>query len=240
MPVDWALIKGPRPADEALRTLDGLAVGWPPGSLDLGRAVLLAMLGRIEEAWPIAEARSDHLREVTRRSGAGLHYLAAIAMVEGDRERACRHHAELIESFPPGSDGLASSWRLLLALDLCYLGRPEEAEPLLRLARAVPPGPFERALIPAVEALVLAARGELERAEALARAGIPVAEGETENRWVQGWCHEALATVLERAGRIDEAREELERARAAWEQKRCLPYVRRLGEQIVSLGRAKL
>ena len=50
--VDWALIKGPRPADEALRTLDGLEAGWPAGSFDLGRAVLLAMLGRIDEAWP--------------------------------------------------------------------------------------------------------------------------------------------------------------------------------------------
>ena len=44
--------------------LDELAAGRPPGAADLGRAVLLAMLGRIDEAWPLAEARSDHLREV--------------------------------------------------------------------------------------------------------------------------------------------------------------------------------
>ena len=65
--LDWALILGPRPADEGLRMLDELAAGRPPGAADLGRAALLAMLGRIDEAWPLAEARSDHLREVERR-----------------------------------------------------------------------------------------------------------------------------------------------------------------------------
>ena len=38
--------------------------------------------------------------------------------------------------------------------------------------------------------------------------------------------------MLERAGRIAEAREALERALAVWERKRCLPYVVRLREQI--------
>ena len=58
--------------------------------------------------------------------------------------------------------------------------------------------------------------------------------------WLQGWGYEDLATVLERAGRIDDAREALERALAVWERKRCLPYVDRLREQIDSLGRAKV
>ena len=59
------MILGPRAADEALRILDELASGRPPGDGDLARAVLLAMLGRFDEAWPLAEARSAHLREVT-------------------------------------------------------------------------------------------------------------------------------------------------------------------------------
>ena len=144
------------------------------------------MLGRIDEAWPLAEARSDHLREVTGGSCAGDRYLGLIAMIEGDRQRACRHHAELIDALPPGSDGVAASYRLMLARDLCYLGRFEEAEPLLRQAQAVPPGPVERALAPSVEALLLAARGELEQAEALARAGVAAAETETDNALAPG------------------------------------------------------
>ena len=63
--LDWSLILSPRAADEGLRMLTSLAPGRPPGDGDLARAVLLAMLGRIDEAWPLAEARSDHLREVT-------------------------------------------------------------------------------------------------------------------------------------------------------------------------------
>jgi tetratricopeptide (TPR) repeat protein len=236
---EWALILSPRAADEGLRMLDELAPGRPPGDGDLTRAVLLAQLGRFDEAWPLAEAQSDHLREVTGDAMADGH-LAAIAMLEGDRQRACRHHLNLIDALPPGSDGTAATWRLPLARDLCYLGRLGEAERELRQAQVVAAGPVERALGPAVEALLLAARGELEQAEGLARASIAAAETETDNPWLQGWGYEDLATVLERAGRIDEAREALERAVAVWERKRCLPYVARLREQIDTLGRAKI
>jgi class 3 adenylate cyclase/tetratricopeptide (TPR) repeat protein len=237
--LEWSMVLSPRSADEGLRILDELAAGRPPGEGDLARAVQLAMLGRFDEAWPLAEARSDHLREVTGGVMADG-YLAAIAMIEGDRQRACRHHMDLIDALPPGSDGMAATWRLPLARDLCYLGRFGEAESELRQAQAVAAGPVERALSPAVEALLLAARGEVERAETLARAGVAAAETETDNPWLQGWAHEDLATVLERAGRIDEAHEALERAVAVWERKRCLPYVDRLRDQIDSLRRAKV
>ena len=46
--------------------------------------------------------------------------------------------------------------------------------------------------------------------------------------------------MLERAGRIDEAREALERALAIWERKGCLPCAERIRDQIASLGRAKV
>ena len=236
---DWSLILSPRPADEGLRILDELAPGRPPGDGDLARAVLLAMLGRFDEAWPLAEARSDHLREITGGVFAEGH-LAAIATIEGDRPRACRHQADLIDALPPGNDGLAATWRLPLARDLCHLSRFVEAERELQQARAVAAGPVERTLGPAVEALLLAARGELEQAEALARAGVAAAATETDNPWLQGWAYEDLAVVLERAGRNDEAREALEHALAVWERKRCLPYAVRLRERIDSLGRATI
>ena len=236
----WALILSDRPADEGLRMLDELVADRPPGDGDLARAVLLAMVGRIDEAWPLAEASSDHLREVTGGVWAGYEYLAAIALIEGDRQRACLLHVELLDALPPGSDGLAATWRLPLARQLCYLGRFDEAEAELRQARAVAGGPFERALIPAVEALLLASRGELERAEALARAGVAAAETETDNPWLQGWGYEDLATVLERGGHIEEARDALKRALAVWERKRCLPYVGRIRERIESLGQTQI
>ena len=178
------------------------------------------------------------LREVSGGSFAGEQYVAAIAMIEGDRQRACRHHFELVDGLPPGSDGLAASYRLLIARDLCYLGRFEEAEPQLRQAQDVPPSQNSRAQGTAVEALLLAERGELERAEALARVGLACAETETDTVWLQAWGYEDLASVLERGGRIGEAREALEGALAVWERKRCLPYVRRIRDRIDALGRA--
>ena len=233
--IGWLLFKGSHPADEALQTLDELASGWPPGATDLERALFLAMLGRSEEAWPLAESAAKRLLEVTGDSRIGLAQLAAIAMIVGDRQRSCRHHAELIDAFPPGSDGVAVSYWLLLARDLCYLGRLEEAEPLLERARAVPAGPLERVLGAAVEALLRAARGELGQAEVLARVAIEAAETETDNLWFRAWGHEDLATVLERAGRLDEARAELASAHALARRKRCLPYAERIRARMESL-----
>ena len=92
----------------------------------------------------------------------------------------------------------------------------------------------------AAEALLLAHRGELEQAEALARLAVDTAETKTDNLWWQAQTLEDLATVLERAGRTDEARETLERALAHWERKRCLPCAERAREQIDSLRRLEV
>ena len=238
--LDLALILGPRPADEALGALEEIGEGCPPGATDFGRATLLAILGRADEAWPLAEARSNHVRDVSGDSSSGAEYLALMAEVEGDRERACRHTAEVVGRAPLGSDGVMASWKSMLARDLFYLDRFDEAEPLLEEARAVGWGPVERTLVPAVEALFLARVGELAQAEERARAAVVTAETETDNVWLQGWSNEDLAVVLQRAGRIDEARQALGRALAVWEQKRCLPFMNRVSQQLDSLGRAQV
>jgi tetratricopeptide (TPR) repeat protein len=233
--MEWALIIGPRPVDEAMRIIDELANWKPPGTTDLPRAALLAMLGSFDEAWPLAEARSSHLREVSGNSLQEGHlYLWLIATIEGDRQRACRHNAEMLDML--GSGSVAATFTTVLARDLCYFGRFEEAEPLLRQAQTVPPRASMRVLAPAVEALLLAERGEFEQAEALARTAVTAAETETDSTWFQGLAYEDLVTVLERAGRIDAAREALERYLALWERKGCLPCAQRVRDQIASLG----
>jgi tetratricopeptide (TPR) repeat protein len=156
-----------------------------------------------------------------------------IATIEGDRQRACRHNADMIEMM--NSPSVEAAFRSFLARDLCYLGRFDEAEQWLREAQAVPPRASVRVMAPAAEALLLAARGEFEQAEAMARTAVATAETETDNVWFQGWTNEDLATVLERAGRIDE----LERALALWEQKHCMPCAQRVRDQIASLGPTK-
>jgi tetratricopeptide (TPR) repeat protein len=139
-----------------------------------------------------------------------------------------------------GSGSVAATFTTVLARDLCYFGRFEEAEPLLRQAQTVPPRASMRVLAPAVEALLLAERGEFEQAEALARTAVTAAETETDSTWFQGLAYEDLVTVLERAGRIDAAREALERYLALWERKGCLPCAQRVRDQIASLGPTKI
>jgi len=235
--LEGALLSGPRPVGEAMRLIDELAPSRPPGSQDMARAVLLAMLGRFDEAWPLAEARSSHLREVTGNTSRNTYeYLALIAAIEGDRERACRYRAEALE-LTTQSAIAAAQVKGSLARALCHLGRFDEAERLLKEARNVPsPGSGVRVMATAAEALLLAHRGELEQAETLARLAVATAETRTDTvRW-HAETHEDLATVLERSGRIDEAREELEHALAIWERKGCLPCAQRIRDQIASLG----
>jgi tetratricopeptide (TPR) repeat protein len=238
--LEWSLIIGPRPADEALRLMDGLADWRPLGSQDAPRAVLLAMLGRFDEAWPLAEARSSHLRESGNTSRDAYGSLSMIAKIEGDRERACGYSAEEIEVIADVAIPAATA-KGMLARELCYLGRFDEAERLLEEARAIPPpGSGVRVPAAAAEALLLAQRGELEQAEALAQTAVVTAETRTDNVWWQAWTYEDLATVLERAGRIRDACEALGRSLSIWERKGCLPCAERIRDRIDSLGPAQV
>jgi class 3 adenylate cyclase/tetratricopeptide (TPR) repeat protein len=239
--IEYAVIIGPRPVDDALRMMDEVAVWRPPGAQDLPRAVLLAMLGRFDEAWPLADARASHLREVTGDTSRDAYaYRALIAAIEGDRELSVRYLAKELELITHYAVPAATS-RARLARELCHLGRFDEAEVLLEEARTVPPpGSGVRVIAACAEALLLAHRGELEQAEALARLAVTTAETRTDNIWMQAPTHEDLATVLERAGRIDEAREELEHALTIWERKGCLPCAQRVRDRLASLGPAKV
>ena len=235
--LEFSLIFGPRPVDQAIRVMDEVAVWRPPGAQHLPRAALLAMLGRFDEAWPLAEARSSHMREVTGNTSRDAFMIfGLIATIEGDRERAVQYSAEEIELIAHVATPAATA-KAMRARDLCYLARFDEAGRLLDEARAVsPPGSGVRVMAAAADALLLAHQGELEQAEALANLAATTAETATDNVWWQAWTHEDLATVLERAGRIDEAREALEQARAVWERKGCLPCTERIRDRIDSLG----
>ena len=60
----WQLAYGPRPANEALATLDAVIADQPHAGALLLRAVLLAMLDRIDEAWAVALPAEERLREL--------------------------------------------------------------------------------------------------------------------------------------------------------------------------------
>jgi adenylate/guanylate cyclase family protein len=78
----------------------------------------------------------------------------------------------------------------------------------------------------AVEACVLARRGEVDEAERL--AGDAVARIEETDFWEsRSWLHTLLGEVLAGAGRIDEARAKFETAALICEEKGALPWVER-------------
>src|SRR5262249_27260659 len=123
---EWPLIIGPRPVSEALRTIDELEAWRVPGATDLPRAVFLAMDGRFDEAWPLAETRADRLHEITGEAAYSSLPLWIIASIEGDHERARGYAAELVEAVGT-TTSVGATYTTMFARELCYLDRYAEA-----------------------------------------------------------------------------------------------------------------
>ena len=232
-----ALHIGPRPADDALRTLDALLPENPHPSPVLERAVLLAMLGRFEEAWPLARDATRRWRELTGEPW-GEDRLANIATFEGDHERAAeslRVSCELFER--RGLRAVLSTYAPARGLSLCALGRYDEAEPLAKLGRELgdEQDVATQSLWRMVQALVDASRGELERAERLAREAVAISQ-RTDQLIAQGGALSALAEVLHAADRTDEAIAALEQALERYERKKNLAMAHQVRERLASLG----
>ena len=107
-----ALHHGPHPAEDALRRLRELGADYPHPGIDMRQAVLLAMLGRIDEARALA---AHERRAVPRKRGGKPHPEPA----RGDR-RARR------ELTPPRTSCFASSARTppSMAKQRCFLHLP--------------------------------------------------------------------------------------------------------------------
>src|SRR5207237_3184688 len=118
-----ALAYGPRPADEALATLDAVIGDQPyPGALLL-RALLLAMLDRIDEARAVALPAGERLRELAFATGGA--WLAEIALLAGDYEAAAsdlRSACDALEAI--GNTGELSTYAPTLGRVLCARGPP--------------------------------------------------------------------------------------------------------------------
>src|SRR5439155_24860322 len=120
---------GPRPADEALRTLDALLPESPHPEPLLMRAWLLAMLARFEEASPIAREADERLHELTGGDHWGEWVLAEIETLAGDHEAAARRLGPFCDLLEEGGQRFfLSSIAPMLGRELCALGRHDEAE----------------------------------------------------------------------------------------------------------------
>jgi class 3 adenylate cyclase/tetratricopeptide (TPR) repeat protein len=234
--LEFALVLGPTPADEALRRLDDADTHAGIGTW---RGWLLAMLDRVDEGRELALPAAQHMRELGSENG--LWPLAEIEILAGNHEAAALHlrtfcdWLELRESY-----AYLSTYAPHLGRQLCALGRYEEAEPLARRGRELSESAdaVTEALWRQVEALVCAHRGEHGDAERLAREAIAIIETTDGLRW-QGDAHADLATVLEAAGRRDEAAAALRESLDRYERKQALPFARRTRERLAARETAR-
>jgi class 3 adenylate cyclase/tetratricopeptide (TPR) repeat protein len=232
-----AIVGGPRPASEALASLDRLLPGSQRPGVLLTRALLLAMLDRIDEAWSIALPAGERSREIGYGGDAKLAHLANLV---GDHATADRYlKAFCDETEELGDIAVLSSYAPLRGRTLCALGRFEEAEALARQGRELgsPEDLYTEALWRQAQALVLSSRGEHAEAEQLAREAVTVA-AETDMLELQGGTYVDLADVLDAAGRRDEAAASLREALDRYERKEIIPFARRAREKLATLETA--
>ena len=178
--ISVGLALGPLPASEALATLDALLPELRYPGDAMVRALLLAMLDRMEEARAVALAAEERTRELGHTFEAA--WLAEVALLSGDPPAAADYFAAACEAqAKSGSAGTlaSSSWRL--GQILCRLGRVDEAEPRAEAARRLADDDdvsaqagWRQAL-----ALVAVARGNLADAERLAREAVSWTDGAT-------------------------------------------------------------
>jgi class 3 adenylate cyclase len=201
-----ALVHGPRPANEALRTLDAVLPPNPDPWVLLRRGQLLAMLGRFEEAWALALPAAERWHELSGDPW-GDSYLAEIAAIAGDHTSVVGYLRRVNDLYElRGSRAWLSTTAPALGRSLCVLARFDEAEPLADLGRELG-GKRDLAtqmLWRQVQARVHAHRGERAEAERLAHEAVALADRTDSLNW-QGDARSDLAEVLAAAGRAEAA-----------------------------------
>jgi class 3 adenylate cyclase/tetratricopeptide (TPR) repeat protein len=227
---------GPRPAAEALAKLDSFYRDQPPHPADLQiRAVLLGMLGEIEEAWAVGLPADEQARELGISSGPT--FLAEIALIAGDRPAAADYlRAACTEMEKRGTTAVLSSYAPLLGRVVCALGNPDEAEQLAQKGRELgdPGDVWTQALWREAQALVHSARGEHDEAIRLVEEAVDWwSRTDSLLRQGEGYCD--YAEVLEAAGRREEAIGAWRDALDCFERKQVLPYAARIRERLAAV-----
>ena len=225
--LEYALVYGPCPADEAIRVLDESLPGTShPGPL-LHRSLLLAMLDRFEDAWSTARESSGRARALSGNSQA--QFLAQIATLAGDHVAAAecwREHCDLLERH--GDRAALSTAAPLLGRSLCALGRHSEAEPFAQLGLELgdPSDIVTQALWRQLEAVVLVSRGESVAAQNLAREAVELTD-RTDCLNLQGDALCDLAEVLAGGGSETRPRQRSSRHSTATSARRISQCSRR-------------
>ena len=232
----FALVLGPQPADEALQMLDAALHKNPDPSSLLYRSHLLAMLGRFDEARPLARDAGTLFRELSSTQ-LGSWFEAEVLRLAGDYEAAAGHLSKLCDWCEEhGQRAHHSTVAPMLGRLLCALGRHEEAEPLAELGQQLgdEQDVLTQMLWRQVQALVQASRGEHAQAEQLGREAVAISE-QTDALDFQGDALCDLADVLHSAGRGQEAAATLEQALQRYELKRNFAMAERVRARLTDV-----
>ena len=235
-----SLMWGPTPVEDAIAVVEAQVQQDPasPSAFGamLGLARLRVLQGRFADARdPLARAR-DGWEQLGNR-----HYLAAIGETEGnidrfmgDLESATRAHLGAFQAMRATGDlAFASTQAAAAAAVLLDKGDLDEA---LRFATisvdtSSADDVMSQAGGRAIQARVLASRGEHDAAEALAREAETII-GATDYLHMHGDVVEHLAHVLHDAGRTADAAEAARRARDLYERKGATFLVERIDRLI--------
>ena len=233
-----ALVLGPTPAAEALTKVDALMADQASPRSSLDRAILLAMLDRVEEARAAARAGEARLREM---GDDEIYFQAAhieIERIAGDDEAAC---AWMEAAYRFGIEhqlaGTIATCGAMRAVTLCALGRHHEAEVLASECRDLS---AEDDLLSQVfwreaVALVSSHRRQHDEAERLAREAVRLTR-ETDALLWTGDALVVLGRVLLAGGHGSAAAAAWEEAMATYDRKGVTPLARRTHQRLNTLS----
>jgi class 3 adenylate cyclase/tetratricopeptide (TPR) repeat protein len=223
-----AIFWGPTPVSIGLPRAEAIAdsartLKW--GRAWASRAVVgfYGMQGRFEEGRELAARASSILAELGRpiELYTLAFWTAPLELLAGDPVAAEREAAAACDGLEAaGEKGFLSTMATLLAEALYLQGRLEEAEAAVTRSReAATSDDFNaQAAWRAVQAKILARRGDLEEGERLAREAVDIIDRSDELSH-QGDLRADLAEVLQLAGRTGESIAVLEQALERYEQK---------------------
>jgi tetratricopeptide (TPR) repeat protein len=237
------VVLGPTPVDDAEHEVRAAMEAAQGVSAEAGakRALgrILAMRGEFDEARRLSREGRDAVADAGYAvlAAAASQQQGAVELMAGDLEASVRILREGFEGLDElGERSFASTNAARIARILCVQGRDDEAARWVAVAREYSPPGDVVTLVDAdsAEAVLLAGRGDVERAETLARRAVERAET-TDFTELWTGAHEALAAVLATAGKAGEARAELKTVVRLSEEKGNIVFAARARELLEAL-----
>jgi hypothetical protein len=236
-------MRGPFPVSDSLavlaehRAARGLDARTA-ATLDLQTAVLLATIGRLDEASPMAAGAEAVLMSLDLYSKLRCAFgLFLVHTESGDHDRATTALETVVdEARERGATSYASSLLALMSVSLTVSGRDEEAAAVRGEAEqlTVPEDKTNVLVVEAVGAVLAARRGDHDEAtrRSAAAAAVPAS---CDAAILRGISSEFLSEAAARRGDHGEQRRHLHNALAHYQVKQAVPRITRVEAELAAL-----